>query len=642
MGFYLNKCLNNIYKTLQMGKITKIESFPGLPVPSRAKSYVMGADPKGQNFLYCTEKAVIIRDIVDIKKNIQYTEHQKRPTVAKYAPSGFYICSGDAGGNVRIWDTTQETRILKYNYQPISGLINDIAWTEDSKRLAVCGEGRQSFASAFLWDSGSSVGTLDKMEKHCNSVALKQKRPYRCAVASEDYSTYFYNGPPFKHTKTLDEGNNFCNCVRFSPDGSTLAVANSNGHVYLYGGKDGDLLGELLDGERAHSGGVYSLDFSPDSAQIVTSSGDKCIKVWDIATKSLSQVSPRGTSVEDQILSCLWMNDNIITVSLSGDIKIFESTNISEVKKVLSGHKKNITAVCVGKENSIYSASFDAVLVKWNSITGETQKFIGQGHSNSVVAMEYSAGDHSLVTISMDDTLRITPLTDENKWNSEGAMSTKLASQPCSLSLSGGIEDYAIVGCQKELCLVKNGKVVSTVTNKCYPVYTSITKQGHVAATTEQSSMGGIEKQSIKLFEVVDGKLEELPEKLPAETNMTSIGCLQYSPDGLRLAVANNKEIIIFGVNEQYKQVQRMQGSSTRITGLRWSSDSRHLASYTIDCSIYVWDAIDGKHKAKVSSAHAKANISGLSWMSSENSNIEDIIVSVGSDCCVNQWKVEY
>ena len=38
-----------------------------------------------------------------------------------------------------------------------------------------------------------------------------------------------------------------------------------------------------------------------------------------------------------------------------------------------------------------------------------------------------------------------------DKWNSEGAMSTKLASQPCSLSLSGGIEDYAIVGCQKEV-----------------------------------------------------------------------------------------------------------------------------------------------------------------------------------------------
>jgi len=623
-----------------MGKITKIESFPGLPVPSRAKSYVMGAHPKGGSFLYCTEKAVIIRDVEDIKKNFQYTEHQKRPTVAKYSPSGNYICSGDAGGNVRIWDTTQETHILKYKYQPLSGIINDIAWTEDNMRLAVCGEGRQSYASAFLWNSGSSVGTLDKMEKHCNSVALKPNRPFRCAVASEDYSTYFYQGPPFKHNKTLEEGTNFCNCVRFSPDGKILAVANSNGHVYLYDGKEGQLIGELLDGEKAHNGGVYSLDFSPDSTEIVTSSGDKCIKVWDIATKSLSQASPKGTSVDDQILSCLWMKGNILTVSLSGDIKIFESDDILKANKVLSGHKKNITAVCVGKENFIYSASFDAVLIKWNSLTGETTKFTGQGHSNSIVAMEYSASDNNLVTISMDDTLRITPLGDEDKWNSVGSVSTKLASQPSSLSLSGSIEDYAIVGCQKELCLIKNGKVVSTVINKCFPVYTSITKQGHVAATTEQTSMGGIEKQSVKLYEVVEGKLQESSVKI--ETNMTSIGSLQYSPDGVRLAVANNKEILVFNVNEQYKQVQRIQGSSTRITGIKWSSDNRHLASYTIDCSIFVWDAIEGKHKAKVSSAHTKANVSALSWMSSENSDIQDIIVSVGSDCCVNQWKVEF
>jgi len=92
----------------------------------------------------------------------------------------------------------------------------------------------------------------------------------------------------------------------------------------------------------------------------------------------------------------------------------------------------------------------------------------------------------------------------------------------------------------------------------------------------------------------------------------------------------------------KFRQVQRIQGSSTRITGIKWSSDNRHLASYTIDCSIFVWDAIEGKHKAKVSSAHTKANVSALSWMSSENSDIQDIIVSVGSDCCVNQWKVEY
>ena len=46
-------------------------------------------------------------------------------------------------GKIRIWDTTQKEHLLKYEYQPFSGKIRDIAWTEDSKRMAVVGEGRE-------------------------------------------------------------------------------------------------------------------------------------------------------------------------------------------------------------------------------------------------------------------------------------------------------------------------------------------------------------------------------------------------------------------------------------------------------------------------------------------------------------------
>jgi len=49
----------------------------------------------------------------------------------------------DASGKIRIWDTTQKEHILKYEYTPISGKVKDIAWTEDSKRMAVVGEGRE-------------------------------------------------------------------------------------------------------------------------------------------------------------------------------------------------------------------------------------------------------------------------------------------------------------------------------------------------------------------------------------------------------------------------------------------------------------------------------------------------------------------
>ena len=54
------------------------------------------------------------------------------------------------------------------------------------------------YAAAFLWDSGSSVGDLKGAGKTINSIDIKQNRPYRLITASEDFSTYFYEGPPFK------------------------------------------------------------------------------------------------------------------------------------------------------------------------------------------------------------------------------------------------------------------------------------------------------------------------------------------------------------------------------------------------------------------------------------------------------------
>jgi WD40 repeat protein len=74
-----------------------------------------------------------------------YTEHATLATVAKVSPSGFYTASGDQRGKVRVWDTTQSTHILKAEFSAISGPIRDIAWSNDSKQLAVVGEGRERY-----------------------------------------------------------------------------------------------------------------------------------------------------------------------------------------------------------------------------------------------------------------------------------------------------------------------------------------------------------------------------------------------------------------------------------------------------------------------------------------------------------------
>jgi WD repeat-containing protein 1 (actin-interacting protein 1) len=49
----------------------------------------------------------------------------------------------DVSGKVRIWDTTQKEHILKNEFQPIGGPIKDLAWSGDSQRIVVGGEGRE-------------------------------------------------------------------------------------------------------------------------------------------------------------------------------------------------------------------------------------------------------------------------------------------------------------------------------------------------------------------------------------------------------------------------------------------------------------------------------------------------------------------
>ena len=60
------------------------------------------------------------------------------------------LCAADTSGKVRIWDTTQKEHILKNEFHPLGGAIKDLAWTGDSQRIVVVGNGREKSASAIF------------------------------------------------------------------------------------------------------------------------------------------------------------------------------------------------------------------------------------------------------------------------------------------------------------------------------------------------------------------------------------------------------------------------------------------------------------------------------------------------------------
>nr|XP_033805058.1 WD repeat-containing protein 1 [Geotrypetes seraphini] len=598
--------------------------FASLPQTERGVSKVVGGDPKGNNFLYTNGKSVIIRNIENPAIADVYTEHAHQVVVAKYAPSGFYIVSGDVSGKLRIWDTTQKEHLLKYEYQPFAGKIKDIAWTEDSKRIAAVGEGRETFGAVFLWDTGSSVGEIAGHNKVINSVDIKQTRPYRLVTGSDDNGAVFSEGPPFKFKFTISDHSRFVNCVRFSPDGNRFATASADGQIFLFDGKTGEKIC-AVGGAKAHDGGIYAVSWSPDSTQLLSASGDKTAKIWDVAANSVVTTFKMGTDVMDQQLGCLWQKDYLLSFSLSGYINYLDRSNPSRPSRIIKGHSKSIQCMTVHKNDGrpyIYTGSHDGHINYWDAQTGENDTFTGKGHTNQVSSMAVDEFNQ-LVSCSMDDTLRYTNIA-KKEYSPQDAV--KMDVQPKSIAVGSG--GYTVAICIGQIVLLKDKKKCFSIEDPGYePASVAIHPTGCTVAV-------GAEDGKIHLYSIQGNTLKNDGKVLQVKGLVTG---LAYSHDGAFLAVCDaHKVVTVFNVANGYEEQNVFYGHHAKIVCIGWSPDNEHFASGGMDTMVYIWTLSDPDLRLKIPDAHRLHHVSSLAWLD------EHTLVTVSHDGCVKEWTISF
>lgn len=582
---------------------------------------MLGGDPKGKNFLYPNGNSIIIRDIENPSICDIYTEHATLTTVAKYSPSGYYIASADQHGKIRIWDVTQKEHILKNEFQPFAGIVKDLAWSEDSKRIVAVGEGRERFGHVFATETGTSIGEIAGHSKIINSCDFKPSRPYKIVTGSEDTFIGIYEGPPFKFKAQIQDHSRFVQAIRYSPSGELFASAGFDGKLFVYNSSDNSKVAEL--GSPAHKGGIYAISWSPDGKQLMSASGDKTCIIWDVASASAVTEFVIGSEVLDQQVSCLWQEPYLLSVSLSGFINYLDKNNPSKPLRVLKGHNKSITSMTIptggSEESTIFTGSHDGFVTHWSSKTGEHDRVGGLQHTNQVQDM--TVGKDLVYTCGLDDTIRAIDMKSNQYSTSFGTI--KLSVQPKGIAASG---DKLIVAGVNELLVYEGQNLKSNLKINYESSSVAIHPNGKDVA------IGGNSDSKVHIYSLSGSQLTE-DKVLEHRGGVTAV---KYSPDGAYLAAADsNRKIVLYKVGDYAPAHNNEWGFHTaRVNCLAWSPNSKALVSGGLDTNLIVWfPEQPGKHFI-IKHAHPQSQITRVAFIS------DKLVASTGQDATVRVWSI--
>lgn len=601
--------------------IQNVQIYAGAPNTERGRPTNVKSSPArlGQKLIYGSGSNVIIRDLTNSMNSEVYVGHAHKVTAAAFSPSGYYVCSGDEAGNIRIWATDNADRTLKLEIQPLSGPIRDIAWSPDNQRIVIVGEGKGTYAHVFLWDSGSPVGEISGHSKAILSCDMRQDRPFRIATGGEDMSVNFYKGPPFKFSHSMADGHtNFVNCVRFSPNNEKFVTVSSDKTGIVYEAKEGTKIGTLADG--GHKMAIYGVAWTSDSSKIVTASSDKTCKVWDAESRSVLSTITLGSAIENQQVGAVRVQDTICSVSLNGDINELDVAGAT-VKQVISGHNQKIYRVVYNADTrTFYTSGADGVVIAWDYGKGSKARVSGKGHTAAVNCMGLYNGNELVVT-SVQNNLRFISL-DNFEYDKE---EIKLKGCPNDLAVNG---DVVIVVTHTGASILKNKQLINEQTDLGFePISITISKDG------DKAVIGGADKIA-RLFDFDGSKLTKKAEFPVHRGKITKVA---FSPDASLVAIGDsNREIVVYNTDDQSVKYNGLVFHTSQINDLAWSPSGEYLASAAVEKNIIVWNLKENK-RAITDIAHL-GGVNSLTFINDE----ENTVMTVGSDMCVKTWKFQF
>jgi WD40 repeat protein len=586
--------------------ITEVALFVGAPTPTRAQAFLVTT--AGTSFAYPSGNSVVVRDLEDPKKDLVCSLHNAPVTVARLAPSGAMVASGDRDGNLIVWVNRIDT-LEKYKTKALGGAIRDIAWSDDGERIVVVGEGKGSYA-AVMTLSGNTLGSISGHSQPIVAVDFRKSRPYRIATGGLDAVVNFFEGPPFKFAHSVQGHKNGVNAVRFSPNNERIATVSGSNEIILLDGKTGEKTSTIA---TDHTGTIYGVAWSADSSKLATAAADKTVKVFESVSGALVWSAALGTQVGNMQQGVLFHADKLLAFALNGDIIQLSAIDGSVAGTWRGNQKAAVFLSFDAGSGTLESVAQDGSVLVWPNASPKDARSAPHEGGDVVGGACRLQGGSGVAAVTSTDIIVV----------EQGAARSvaKFASNPSGIaSLPSGA--FAVLQKSSVTVLGSGGDKIAEEKLPGFDA-SSITSHQNMIA------IGG--EKSVKVFRFNAPASLELLVTF-AGSHAGTVTSVVFSPDGQSIASGDStRQIFVWSVADGKVLQDEMVFHSSRVTSLAFNATGELLASGSVDSSVIVWEIGKKKHMAK-DYAH-RGGVTAVTF------GPQNEIFTSGGDNCIRRWK---
>jgi WD40 repeat protein len=240
--------------------------------------FSVAISPDGKLIASGESQQIRLWDIADGRQHIHARRlegHDQAVYALAFSPDGGTLASASAEGTINLWEvaTGRQVKTLKVPQERWKVL----AYSPDGRTLAAGGLDQ----GLVCWDTASwTIRHRTPPENPLAVTALAFSRDGQRLVVALGYAVRMIDVARGKELRTFEDQKAGIGAVALSPDDQTVAA--SCWMIKLWNADTGREKPLHLLGHRA---GVESVAFSPDGALLATSSYDRTIKLWDLATR---------------------------------------------------------------------------------------------------------------------------------------------------------------------------------------------------------------------------------------------------------------------------------------------------------------------------------------------------------------------